>query len=342
MTDGMYSTGGGTITDLVVQEKRGFALAFASLGPLLGPVIGPVVAGFLTTAKGWRWIFWALCILIGFFTILSVLCLRETYGPVLLARKAARLRKKTGDHSLRSTALISSPRQVFLRSIVRPAKMLVLSPIVLICSLYIGVAYGYQYLLFTTFTLVFQDQYNWSTAIVGLSFLGFGIGSAVGLVVMGSASDRILKVMSKTTTTLSPPGAMKPEYRLPPMLYGAALIPTGLLIYGWTAQHKVAWIIPILGTGLFGMGNFAVFMCITTYMIDSFSIYAASAIAAITMVRSVIGAVLPLAGQSMYNALGLGWGNSLLAFIAIGLLPVCWVMTKYGERLRMSFDTSRL
>ncbi len=267
--------------------------------------------------------------------------LDETYGPVLLARKAARLRKETGNNSLRSTASVSRSKQVILRNVTRPAKMLMLSPIVPICSLYIGIAYGYQYLLFTTFTTVFEDQYNWSTSIVGLSFLGFGIGSAVGLLVMGFASDRILKVMSKPTTS-SPSDTMKPEYRLPPMLYGAALIPAGLFIYGWTAQYKLPWIIPILGTGLFGFGNFIVFMCITTYMVDSFSIYAASAIAAITMVRSVIGTLLPLGGQSMYDALGLGWGNSLLAFIAVGLLPVCWAMTKYGERLRKSFDASRL
>ena len=204
-----------------------------------------------------------------------------------------------------------------------------------------GVAYGYQYLLFTTFTAVFQVQYHWSTAIVGLSFLGIGVGSLIGLVVIGSASDRILKAKSKPTT-ISPSGAMKPEYRLPPMLYGSALIPAGLFIYGWSAQYKVQWIVPILGTGLIGIGNLAVFMCITTYMVDAFTVYAASAIAAITVVRSVMGAVLPLAGQSMYSALGLGWGNSLLGFIAVALLPVAWGMIKYGERLRKSFDTSRL
>ena len=147
--------------------------------------------------------------------------------------------------------------------------------------------------------------------------------------------------MSKPTT-ISPSGDMKPEYRLPPMLYGSALIPAAFFIYGWTAQYKVAWIFPVLGTGLFGIANFTVFMCATAYIVDAFTIYAASAIAAMTMVRSVIGAVLPLAGPSMYDALGLGWGNSLLGFIAVALMPVCWAMTKYGERLRKSFDTSRL
>lgn len=63
---------------------------------------------------------------------------------------------------------------------------------------------------------------------------------------------------------------------------------------------------PILGTRLVGFGNMAVFVCIVSYLVDSFTIYAASALAANTVVRSIIGALLPLAGQSMYAALGLG------------------------------------
>jgi len=72
------------------------------------------------------------------------------------------------------------------------------------------------------------------------------------------------------------------------------------------------------------------------YLVDAFTIYAASAIAANTVLRSLFGCLLPLAGPKMYAALGLGWGNSLLAFIALALTPVPWVFIKYGERIRTS------
>jgi MFS family permease len=153
------STGGGTIADLVRQEKRGGALAIYALGPLLGPVIGPVAGGYLTAAKGWRWVFWVLTIIEGFFIIMSVLFLRETYASVLLGRKAARLRKATGNPALRSKMDSGlSARQLFIRSIVRPSKILIFSPIALACSVYTGVVYGYLYLMFATFTFVFQEQ----------------------------------------------------------------------------------------------------------------------------------------------------------------------------------------
>ena len=53
---------GGTIADLIVQERRGGAMAIWAMGPLVGPVVGPVCGGFLSQAEGWRWVFWLLAI----------------------------------------------------------------------------------------------------------------------------------------------------------------------------------------------------------------------------------------------------------------------------------------
>lgn len=77
-------------------------------------------------------------------------------------------------------------------------------------------------------------------------------------------------------------------------------------------------------------------MTVSTYLVDAFTVYAASAMAANTVFRSLAGALLPLAGQKMYNTLGLGWGNSLLGFIALTLCPLPIVFYVYGERIRTS------
>ena len=75
-----------------------------------------------------------------------------------------------------------------------------------------------------------------------------------------------------------------------------------------------------------------------TYLIDVFgSEAAASALAALTLVRSLAGAFLPLAGPPLYKALGLGWGNSLLGFIGLAFTPVPWFFYKYGERIRLRY-----
>jgi hypothetical protein len=75
-------------------------------------------------------------------------------------------------------------------------------------------------------------------------------------------------------------------------------------------------------------------MSIQTYLVDTFTIYAASAMAANTIIRSLFGGLLPLSGLKLYDALGYGWGNSLLAFVALALAPIVIGMSKKGDWLR--------
>ncbi|KAI3322812.1 MFS general substrate transporter [Xylariaceae sp. AK1471] len=342
------SNGGGTVADMIPQKQRGAVLAVFSIGPLLGPIIGPIAGGFLSSAKGWRWNFWLLAIISGFITIFMVFAMKESYAPVILQRKALRLRKETGNNLLRSKLDIGlSPSDFFKRSAIRPVKMFIFSPIILIMALYTALTYGYLYVQFTTMTEVFQKQYGFSTALVGLSFLGLGVGSFIGVIIYSTTSDKYTsKKAAEADKLAEETGAekqgMKPEYRLPLLPLGSVCIPIGLFIYGWTAQYKVHWIVPIIGTAIGGIGNILVFFSIQTYLVDAFTIYAASALASNTIIRSVAGAVLPLAGLQLYERLGYGWGNSLLGFIAILFLPVSFIILKYGELLRKKYPIKNL
>lgn len=75
-----------------------------------------------------------------------------------------------------------------------------------------------------------------------------------------------------------------------------------------------------------------------TYLVDAFTVYAASAVAANTVLRSLLGGLLPLAGLGLYNKIGFGWGDSLLGFIALALVPIPVLFSIYGERLRNRFQ----
>lgn len=228
--------GGGTIADMIIQEKRGGVMAIWALGPLMGPVIGPVAGGYLSQAKGWRWVFWVITIAVstirtsseslltfqaGAITVAAFFFIRETYAPILLERKVEKLRKETGNTNLKSKLASNiAPVELWRLSIIRPMKMLVLSPVVLALSTYMAVVYGYLYLLFTTLTTVYEGSYGFSQGSVGLTFLGIGVGSLFGVIIFGAGSDRLMKYLSKG-------GAMKPEYRLPLMIPGSFLLPIG-------------------------------------------------------------------------------------------------------------------
>lgn len=363
------TNGGGTIADMIVQEKRGAAMASFAIGPFLGPIIGPVVGGVVSDALSWRWVFWIIAIISAVISLAFLAFGRETYAPVILEQRAARLRKETGNPRLRSKLDPGlSPADYFKRGILRPFKLLTLSPVCIICNIYVGLAYAYLYLMFTSLTPLFMRIYHFDTVHAGLVFLGLGVGSLLGVAYFSVSSDAYIKKKAATDAAASPPtpGAeeaqsgtaaaatpsapasqlgkpgIKPEYRLPPLKIGAFLLPAGLFIYGWTADFRVHWIAPIIGTAVIGVGNLVIFMSLQMYLVDSFTIYAASALAANAVVRSVAGAVLPLAGIAMYDRLGLGWGNSLLGFIAMLMLPAPWLFIRYGEYLRHRFEIKDL
>lgn len=200
-------------------------------------------------------VFWLLTIAAGVVTIVCFLFLRETYAPIILSYKVARLRKETNNPDLRSALAPENPlppRALFMHSILRPLQMLTRSLIIFLMALYASVIYGLLYLLFTTFTFVFEGAYGFSSGTVGLTYLGIGVGMLFGLVFMGFTSDRVIKRAMQRGETLTP------EHRLPLWLVvpPALLLPVGLLIYGWTTEYaeSVHWIVPMLGTALFGFG----------------------------------------------------------------------------------------
>ncbi|KAM5348548.1 hypothetical protein ACJ41O_008372 [Fusarium nematophilum] len=322
--------GAGTLADMISQEKRGAAMSSWVLGPLLGPVIGPIAGGYLSQSKGWRWSFWVVSIVAGAIALATIVFMRETYAYALLEQKTKKLRKETGNPKLRSALEKGiTAKEVFSLAMVRPTKMLLFSPIVFLLSLYMAIVYGYLYLIFTAMPIIFEGQYRFSSGSVGLTYTGIGVGSLIGLAVSGATSDPLVRYLAKKHG-----GEPKPEYRLPVMAVSSVLIPIGLFLFGWTAEKNNHWILPIIGTGFLGTGMIAAFMCISVYLVDAYLEYAASVMAASTVFRSLVGALLPLAGRKLYESLGLGWGTSLLAFIAVAMLPVSVIFIKYGERIR--------
>ncbi|XWX02280.1 hypothetical protein V2A60_010316 [Cordyceps javanica] len=331
--------GAGVIADLFSVRQRGQATALWAMGPLIGPVVGPIAGGFLGEAAGWRWVFWLLLIAGGVLSLVVDLVNRETYAPVLLRRKTKALAKELGRSDLRSalepgSEQISAARTI-RKGMWRPLLLLSKSVIVLLLSIYMALIYGLLYLFFTTITSVMTTQYGFSTGLAGLAYLGIGIGFLVGLIIIGSTNDKMVMKLAARNG-----GRMEPEMRLPMMTVFACILPISFFWYGWTAEKHVHWIVPIIGMFPFGTGMMGVFMPVQTYVIDCYPAYAASGNAALTATRSLLGALLPLAGPAMFKSLGLGWGNSLLGFLALAFVPLPIVFIRYGKAIRERWPVS--
>ena len=333
MGDSSIALNPSIVGDMFVQEERGLPLAMVSLPPLIGPVAGPIIGGYLTQRKGWRWAVWLSAITGGRCEAGFLALIRETYEPTILRRKVRRLRKETKNEDLRCKYDEEDKSRMVWRKLrassERPLRTLITAPSVALLAIYVSAVYGFLYILLTTITEVFESTYGFSQGEAGLAYLGLSLGMVIGVLTCAATSDWWLRKQ----TFLHGDG-MKPEYRLPPMVLGGLLIPIGLFVYGWTIRSDVFFIIPMLGTTLLGFGFFATTIPSNAYLVDAYKVHAASAVAATVVLRCIVGALLPLAGPSLYQNLGYGWGNSLLGFVALLFVPVPIILIRYGERLR--------
>lgn len=170
-----YVLGSAIIGDLFAAEERGTGMSIVSLIPIIGPTIGPIIGGYISEAGGWRWAFWFVAIATAVVEGFLVLFMRETYVVKILETKTRRLRKETGNQDLKSkydTGMTA--KKLLLQTFLRPVKILTLSPIVTMLSLYLAVVYGYLYIILTTITEVLMEKYHFSQTSAGLAFLGVG------------------------------------------------------------------------------------------------------------------------------------------------------------------------
>lgn len=328
--------GAGILSDVWAPMELARASAVYALGPLIGPITAPIIAGFIVQNLQWRWVFWILTILIGVAMVTGFIFYRtETYAIVLLNRKAQWLRAETGNPHLHTVfETTKDTRTIFKISIIRPFKLLVMNPVLLMLGLLMAFVYGFLYLMFVTFPTLFQGVYHEKPGIAGLNYIGCGVGFLVGLGVWTPLMQYFFKRL-----TAANGGVSKPEFRLPVIFFGGILIPTGLFWYGWSAEHHLHWVMPLIGAAIFCCGMISVFTAVQTYLIDMSPRYAASAVSAATVFRSLFGFAFPLFGGHLYDKLGYGWGNSLLAFIAIPLgLIFPLVIYKFGEGWRIAAE----
>jgi multidrug resistance protein len=323
---------GGVIADMFPASQRGLAMSVFASAPFLGPTLGPIAGGFLGETEGWRWVEGLMAIFTGTLWIVGALTIPETYSPVILRRRAAKMSKVTGKVYKSKIEIQHGAKtigQEFKTSLSRPWILLFMEPIVLLFSIYMAVIYGTLYMMFAAFPIVYQQDRGWSPGIGGLSFIGVMVGMMCAVVYSLFDNKRYNKVADKHDNKAPP------EARLPPAMIGSIALPVGLFWFAWTNYPSINWSVSIIGTAPFGFGMVLVFLAIMNYLIDAYVIYAASVLAANSVLRSLFGAGFPLFTTYMYKNLGIHWASSIPAFLALACVPFPFLFYKYGEQIRM-------
>ncbi|KAL9639818.1 MAG: hypothetical protein Q9164_000683 [Protoblastenia rupestris] len=321
----------GVIADMFVAKERGLAMMVYTSAPFLGPTIGPIIGGFVGQYAGWRWVDAMTVILTGILWVVGMLVVPETYTPYLLIRRAKKLTRMTGKRYISKLEVGKGdkiPRKVLGTAIARPWIILFFEPIVLLLSIYAAIVYGTLYLIFTAFPLVFTSSRHWTQSISGLSYIGVMVGQILSMLTY------ILMEISYQRKVARNPAKATPEGRLDPALIGSVLLPIGLFWFAWSTYPSVHWIVSVLGGGVFGFGQVLLFISLINYVVDAYTVYAASALAANAILRGLFGAAFPLFTTKMYETLGLQWGSSVPAFLALACVPMPFVFYRFGHEIR--------
>lgn len=321
----------GTFSDVFGDPtERGRTMAWYMASTAVGPIVSPFISGFISTVS-WRWAFWLGLIIAGASCPL-VFFYPETYGPVLLKRRAKILRKETGNqsivapldlipHDLRATVTVT---------LTRPLRMIVKEYMVSLTCLYLSLAYAIFYLYFQAYPLIFEGIYGMSTGIAGLMYLPIAVGCFLACGIFIWYDGFLARAKARGA-----PWAQNEDYRrLPLACIGGPLYVISLFWLGWTANANIHWAVPMISGVVFGLGYELIFMAMLNYISDAYQIYAASAQSASSCCRSIFGAVLPLAAQPMFSAVGIDWGCSIIAFASLGVSVIPFAFIYFGPKIR--------
>ncbi|KAJ3921057.1 MFS polyamine transporter [Lentinula edodes] len=328
--------GGGLLADIWSAGGRGPATSVFAASVFLGPVLGPLVGGFVAESKlKWNWIFWVMFIFAGASTLAMVVFLPETYAPVLLLRKAKKMRKEAETPEIAKTIYAEHEKQDFTlgpllhRTLFRPFQMLLLEPILVLVTVYLSIVYGVLYALFEAFPVIFVERHGFTLSQNGLIFIGVGIGSTLGALTNFYFSLQYSKHIDHWK------GFPPAEYRLYGAMVGGPALVVGAFWLGWTGEYaSVHWAVPAVATIVLGFAISLIFMSFLSYLIDTYLMYSASAFAANTTIRSLVAAAFPLFTVQMYTKLGINWASTLVGLIGLVMAPSPFLFYKYGARIR--------
>ncbi|EPT01012.1 hypothetical protein FOMPIDRAFT_1121546 [Fomitopsis schrenkii] len=319
---------GGTVADLFAPHERGTAMASFAAAAIGATGVGSLMAGWIEQNPHlqWRWIQWIHAIIAGIFVICVQVFMKETRASVLLVRIAKKMRKETGNHRYRARVEDESAslRTLIYISCTRPVYLLVMEPVIMSFTLWIGFAWGILYVMIESIGPVFETLHHFNSGQVGSVFITITIGALLGL-----ATNRIQeRLYAKNVATRGP------EARLYMPMFAAVLFPAGVFIFAWCTYTRISWVALAIAIVLIMWALFIIYLAVFTYLADCYGPWASSALAGQSLFRNLMGMAFPMFTAQMFARLTYHWANTLFALIAVAMIPIPFILFYYGPAIR--------
>lgn len=213
----------------------------------------------------------------------------------------------------------------------RPLEFLVTDPLVFFCAVLCAIAFGLIYGLTESLTIVYTaPPFNFSQNNSSLAFVAIAIGEVIN-VLPRFYDAYIYKKYRKTHRRILP------ESKITSFAIAAPALAVGLWLFAWTIPPRVTnvpWPVSMIGLVIIGFSLNDFSYVLFGYATDSYGQYAASAVSAISLTRTLTAAVFPLFTHQMYTGLGSNVATSILAAVASLFAFTPCLFLGYGERLR--------
>lgn len=265
---GPLTLSGAVYSDVLSTRIRNAGMVGFSLMVFVGPLLAPTIGGFIVMndSLNWRWTQYIAGIL-GAASFVSLLLFQdESYVPVLLAQKAARLRRETKDWSIHAPhdEIDINYHGILNNYFAFPLKMLVLDPIMLCMCVFGAFVYGLLYLFLTAYPFIFQRIRHMNPGVGGLPFIGVIVGQFLVGIVIFMGMPRLGRRITANG------GHLVPEWLLPMAMPGSIAFTAGLFWLGWTGYRRdVHWIVPTLSGLLTGFGLLGMFLPSIGYVTEA-------------------------------------------------------------------------
>lgn len=348
---GGLSTAGGSVTlgmvaDMWEPDNQQYAVAFIVFSSVGGSVLGPIVGGFVEQYLAWRWAIWIQLIFGGATQIVHFFFVPETRSTIMMDR-IAKKRRTEGDKAGKPVN-VWGPNEItpykerfsareILVTWVRPFRMFLTEPIVLVLSLLSGFSDALIFMFIQSFALVY-DQYGFTASQIGLAFLSIGIGYLLAWISFIPAIKRNLK------QRMSKPDDEHAQYesRLWWLLWTAPCLPIGLIGFAWTSTGPpIPWVASMIFAAIVGVANYAIYMATIDYMICAYGPYSASATGGNGWARDFLAGVLTLPATPFFqnipsssNPNHLAYASTILFCISFVLVAAVYVIYWKGPALR--------
>ncbi|KAL4907011.1 major facilitator superfamily domain-containing protein [Aspergillus multicolor] len=350
---------GGSISDMWTPVERVYVFPVFAIISFFGTPIAPIIGGYLARYNViWRWNDWISICVTGFFLLLVILILPETFKPLLSWAKTHAIRKQTRKWEVPEKPQFKSQPPLWwkiLDGLWRPFILTAYEPIVMLFTFYLSLIYIILLSSLSGYNFIFSKTYDFDNAQTGLTFLGMLVGAIVSAVMIpygvklyGRDLDKAIKMAEEhnenqrrdhsdsdsqeiiKTEDVSPP----PESQLYYAMFGAPFIPASLFWMAYTARPDISFWCPLVGSSLFGFGFSLVFVSCYQYLASCYGIWTASALSAVNCLRALMSGGMFIAATPMYQAMGVMWTLTMLAIVSAIMVPVPYAFWKWGRKVR--------